>query len=271
MEEKVMFSFLPLTIKIKEKGISPLIELRNRLDKDKDNYATYYNIIWYLIYRLIAADNNSIDKEYGFTKEDYKVFKSTYSKVKIDKENFILDSVLTCLKTPNSKILEELNRFSEIVDWYPEGIRTKDEETNKYIYQKEEIKMSDCFSLSVRIMNKMYQFIHNYSTTVTKKFQTPKDVKLTLEKYISDSFYQNMYLTYFDDEFKYLKDFPMFKSIYDNVRKQALNLLLYKIKTYYTFDEIEYGFGDNIYHRNELAYILEKKDKDAARRNKNRR
>ena len=38
MEEKVMFSFLPLTIKIKEKGISPLIELRNRLDKDKDNY-----------------------------------------------------------------------------------------------------------------------------------------------------------------------------------------------------------------------------------------
>ena len=265
MEEKVMFSFLPLTIKIKEKGISPLIELRNNLNQDSENYETYYNIIWYLTYRLIAADNNSIDKEYGFTKEDYKVFKSTYSKVKIDKENFILDSVLTCLETPNSKILEELNRFSEIVDWYPEGIRTKDEETNKYIYQKEEIKMSDCFSLSVRIMNKMYQFIHNYSTTVTKKFQTPKDVKLNLEKYISDSFYQNMYLTYFDDEFKYLKDFFMFDSIYYIMREQALRILEYKLRTYFNFNDYEKCYGDNLYQRNGLACLLEKKDAKALR------
>lgn len=272
MKDYAMFCFLPTTAQIKKNGSSSLIELRNKLSKDNEKYEIYYNIIWYLTYRIIVNENNNSNNgEYNFTEEDYKEFRKIFHKIKVEKEDFLLDSILTCLKTSNFKILEELNRFSQVVDWYPERDRIKDNETNKYIYQKKEIKMSDCFSLSVKIMNKMYQFIHNYSTIVTKKFKTPKDVNLTLEKYTSDGFYKNMYLALFDDEFSYLKDFPMFESVYDNVRKQALKLLLYKIKTYYTFDEIEYGFGDSLYQRNELAWQIDKKDKANARKRQNRR
>ena len=272
MKENVMFSFLPTTAQIRKTGSSLLIELRNNLNKDNENYETYYNIIWYLTYRLITNENNNFSNEdYSFTEEDYKEFRNIYAKINIEKENLILESILICLKTPNSKILEELNKFSEFVDWYPYGNRIKDNNTNKYIYQKDKIKPIDCYSLLVKIMNKMYQFIHNYSTTITKNFKTPKDSKASLEKYMSDSFYQNMYLAQFDNEFNYLKNFPMFENIYYNVRKQALNFLFYKIRTYYTFDEIEYGFGYNLYNKNELAWQIEKRDKAAARKKRSRR
>lgn len=267
MKEYVMFSFLPSTKEITNNRINSLVESNNKISEENKNYDIYQKIIWYLTYRLANNEN----KEYCFTEEEYSKFRHAYAKVEIEKEEFLLSSILICLKTPNSKILEELNRFSKIVDWYPESIKIKNNETNGYTYQKKEIEVMDCFYLSIRIMNRIYQFIHNYSANITKKFKSPKDVKLSLEKYSTDSFYKNMYLSFLDNEFYYLKDFPLFESIYENVREQALKLLLYKIKTYYSFDEIEYGFGNNIYHRNELAWLIEKRDKNAARKKRSRR
>lgn len=250
MEELTMFRFLPKTEDIrKNNGVQTLIDSKIKVKETDSNYEFYEKVINYMCFRLATTENlwfsNSLFK---FSDKEYQSFKKEFPKVNIDKIDILKESILKCLTTPNFKIMEELNEFSKTVDWYPNG---------------DNIELGDCFVICIKSMNHMYQFIHNYSQSITSKVKHPNDIKILIDKYTNDSFYQEIFNCFFEQEFKFLKEFSLFESIYDNMRENALKFLISKLRTYFKFEKLEYEFGYNVYHKNELATLQRKKEKKA--------
>lgn len=214
MNSKV-FSFLPNKTSYKKEEIPTKIKESITRVND-DNHDLYEKILNQMYYRL-TSDN----PEYTWNLKDYVEFKTIYKDISIRLISVIGPSIIKCLKTPNSEIYNELLRFSQKVDWYPESDRVEDKNTHEYTRKLKEIKCMDAYFIIRKLTIQMVSSILNH---VKKVSRVTDDLKPEIDYILENMTYEFYNI---DEEFKYLEEFPLFYDIYLNM-KERINKELIK-------------------------------------------
>ena len=228
MKEIRLFSKMPLSDVFssknwQEKFQEMIKEIYNA--EDEVYFKNITNMIWE---KLIS--NNSDD---CWSIDDYKDFKRIFSKIKLENIKNLEGCIEKCLMTPNSEIFRELKSLGEQVDWYPFKEKIKVENTNQYCWQETEIQLMDCFRVANSLVAYVHSFINNQAINFIQLFDEFDDVATVLQKLKEDTSIMESLFMEFDNNFRFVAEYPLFESIYFTVKSELLERFISQIYLIY--------------------------------------
>lgn len=241
MKEKKLFTKMPKTTTI----------------YSKDNISTFKGAIEKIyndpteiklkkIARIIYDKLSSEDPNYAWQLEDYSQFKKIFSAVDYVNIDILGESIEKCLLYSTTEIYRELKKFGQYNDWYPPKDKLKDEMTNKYFYQEREIRATDCFYIATNLMGYMYQYIQKYAESIIELSSNTEGLIDIIKGVNQNTEEIEAFINGFDEKFSFTIQYPLFASIYLQIRNIILKKLTQEINTIY---------GRNQIKKNQKSYI----------------
>lgn len=191
-----------------------------------------------------------------WSKSEYVSFKTNLTKINNKDMKYCYNTILNLLSLSDSYIIENLKDFSKLQTFYPFNEKKKDKETGEYFREVKEITSVDCFAIVTELTKK----IRSYTSNIAYKFlNNQDDVYACIDIIIEvlndkDEKTKEKFFELFDKEFGYLKESKLFCEIYNEYRKDFLDILLNALA--FRIQKIRTGTNQNI---DMYAYIKEKR------------
>lgn len=162
-----------------------------------------------------------------WTRDDYVLFQRTFRGVDPHEIDEMKQTIITLLRADKKEILDELNRISEMVDFYPSVERTYIAEEKRYHIQPKKIQFMDCFMIIASIRSFMYSFIFRQAEQISASGQDFETFYSTIVEIIqnNDLEEQKPFLEGFEQTFSYVRDSSLYKNLYENVQSQFFQIL----------------------------------------------
>lgn len=191
-------------------------------------------------------------------KTQYVKFKTGLTKIRGKDMRYCTNTILKLLSTNDDYILEKLQDFSRMQDFYPFNEKKEDKVTGEYIREEKEINAVDCFSIVAEITKR----VRSYASTIANNFLTEQDDAYACMDIIAevlegkDEKTKEKFFELFDKAFGYLKGNDLFIEIYNEYRTNFLDVLLSALS--FRIARIRTGTNKNI---DAYLYIKEKRTK----------
>lgn len=178
-----------------------------------------------LFVNLILA-NSTVGKE-SWGKREYAIF--FQSILRIDDKQLAVskEAILNCLCASKIEIMANLRKLADRVEFYPEVERTYIKETKTFQIKEKVMDPMDCFAVIQLLFSRMRSYtaisakkIVEETEDMEEALRTIKEIKTSREKH------QNILLDGFNEEFAYIKELPLFTSLFYTYRENYFEFLL---------------------------------------------